>query len=144
MPEIPLEPLAVHVTDPFRVTYADTDRMNHAYHANYLVWFEVGRVELLRSLGQNYKAWEDQRGVFLPVRRCSVEYLQPALYDDLMVVETTLAKITRATIHFSYRLLRSAGEALLATGETHHILISAEGKILRVADQLLPQFFAAR
>lgn len=141
MGEIPAVPIALHVTAAFRVTYADTDRMNHAYHANYLVWFEVGRVELLRSLGQRYRDWEDKQGIFLPVRRCNVEYLQAALYDDLLVVETTITKISRATIHFAYRLLRSGENVVLAVAETHHVFMSDGGKILRVADKLLPQFF---
>jgi acyl-CoA thioester hydrolase len=140
MPDPPPS-LATGTTAPIRVTYADTDRMNHAYHANYLVWFEIGRTELLRQFGRNYKQWEDEERVFLPVRSAGVDYLQPALYDDLLVVETTITRITRATIHFAYRLVRSTDNTLLATGETHHVFMSEAGKILRAADRLLPQLF---
>jgi acyl-CoA thioester hydrolase len=140
----PAQPIAQGITPPIRVTYADTDRMNHAYHANYLVWFEIGRTELLRSLGQSYKNWEEDHKVYLPVRRCSVEYLQPALYDDVLRVETQITHLTRASIHFSYRLLLESDNALLATGSTEHVFMSESGRILRAADKLLPQFFPVR
>ncbi len=128
-------------TAPIRVTYADTDRMNHAYHGSYLVWFEIGRTELLRGFGQSYKSWEEDHHVFLPVRRCVVDYLVPALYDDEVVVETTIVRLTRASIEFDYRLLRVGDDALLATAQTHHVFMSSEGRILRAGDKLLPQFF---
>ena len=134
------EPLAIHTTAPFRVTYANTDRMGHAYYANYLTWFEMGRVELLRFLGQNYRDWEDQSDVFLPVKRCAVEYLRPAAFDDQIQVETVMTRLTRASVYFHYRVLR--GDDVLAIGSSEHPFVNKEGRIVRVADKLLPQFFS--
>lgn len=127
---------------PFRVNYSETDRMGHAYHAEYLVWFECARVELLRSVGQVYRDWEEKEGVYLPVRECAVRYRESALYDDLVVVDTRIARLTRASITFDYTLRRDGDAAILATGSTTHAFIDGDGRIARVADKLLPQFFS--
>ena len=134
--------VAVHKTAPFRVTYADTDQMGHVYYANYLRWFETGRVELLRSLGQSYKEWEKVENVYLPVKHCQVDYQRPAAFDDLLQIETSLVRLTRASANFSYRVLRQ--EEVLATGTTEHPFVNEEGRILRIADRLLPQFFSPK
>lgn len=115
--------------------------MGHAYHSNHLVWFEIGRTELLRSLGQSYKIWEEERGVYLPVRRVSAHYLLPVLHDDLVVVETEVLGLTRVSVTFTYKLQRPLDAALLATGETEHVFVNDAGRILRNADQLLPELF---
>lgn len=125
------------------MTYHDTDRMGHAYHANHLVWFEIGRTELLRGLGQSYRSWEEERGVYLPVRRATVEYLKPVLYDDLLIVETRVVELTRIGITFDYRLQREQDRTLLATGRTEHVFINREGRIIRNATSLLPELFAS-
>ncbi|MGB9691785.1 MAG: acyl-CoA thioesterase [Candidatus Sumerlaeaceae bacterium] len=121
-----------------RVTYRDTDRMGAVYYANYLVWFEIGRVELLRSLGQSYKDWEDVHGVFLPVAQCTVEYKRSARYDDLVRIETSITRLTEASITFSYEIVRLPDCELLATGATRHPFVDKNGRILRVASKLLP------
>jgi len=115
--------------------------MGHAYHSNYLVWFEIGRTELLRAQGQSYADWEDKHGVYLPVRRLSVNYLRQAFYDDLLVVETHVIAITRATITFRYVLRRESEAEPIADGETHHVFMDRAGRILRCANTLLPQLF---
>lgn len=120
-----------------RVTYRDTDRMGAAYYANYLVWFEIGRVELLRSLGQSYKDWEDVHGIFLPVAECHVEYKRSARYDDLLRIETTVTRLTEASITFHYEIYRDLDNKKLAIGYTRHPFVDKNGRIVRVASKLL-------
>jgi acyl-CoA thioester hydrolase len=127
-----------------RVTYHDTDQMGHVYYANYLVWFEIGRNELLRSMGQTYREWEKVHGVFLPVSSCWVDYKRPARYDDLVRVETSVSEITKASITFHYKVLLDDTNELLATGGTRHAFVNGEGKVARVADKMLPQLFDKR
>lgn len=134
----------VHETAPIRVTYRDTDRMGHVYYANYLLWFEIGRTELLRGCGDSYREWEDKHGVFLPVSSCGVQYHRSAMYDDLIVVRTHVTRITKASIDFRYDVLRIPDRTLLATGSTRHALISRDGRIVRLADRLLPDLWANR
>lgn len=115
--------------------------MGHVYYAQYLVWMEIGRTELLRSLGSSYREWEDDHGIFLPVRECSIRYRLPAEYDELIRVETRMVRITRASVEFEYDVIREQDNRLLATGGTAHAFVDAQGSICRVADRLLPQFF---
>jgi len=121
-----------------RVTYRDTDRMGYAYYANYLVWFEIGRTELLRSLGQSYKDWEDVHGVYLPVAECHVEYKRSAQYDDLLRIETVVTRLTEASISFQYFVYRIPDNVLIATGTSKHPFVNKKGKIVRVGHTLLP------
>lgn len=125
-----------------RVTYAQTDRMGYAYYANYLVWFEIGRTELLRSLGQSYREWEDVHGVYLPVAECHCEYRHSAQYDDLLRIETTITALSKASITFAYQVVREADGVVLARGMTRHPFVNREGRIVRIADMLLPQCFS--
>ena len=118
-----------------RVTYRDTDRMGHAYYSQYLVWFEIGRTELIRARGKTYRELEE-RGVFLPVRECHCRYHAPATYDDLLVVHTAVAELRPASVKFDYRIERVADGELIATGSTHHPFVSAERKILRVGKDI--------
>ncbi len=134
----PLLQLAGDAAPLVRVTYRDTDRMGAVYYANYLVWFEIGRVELLRSIGQSYKDWEDVHGVFLPVADCHVEYKRSARYDDLVRIETAVTRLTEASITFHYRILRMPEGELLAVGSTRHPFVAKDGRIVRVASKLLP------
>lgn len=126
---------------PVRVTYRDTDRMGYTYHSQYLVWFEMGRTELLRAQGTTYRQWEDDHGVYLPVRECSVRYVTPARYDDLVVVTTQIVRLTRASIAFDYTAVRQEDGSVLATGQTVHAFVDDTGRVLRVADRLLPHLF---
>lgn len=107
-------------TTTLRVRYAETDQMGVAYHGNYFAWFEVGRVEMLRSLGFSYAALEAE-GCGLPVVEASCRYRQPARYDDLLTIETTLRALRGSIVLFAYRILR--GGDLLAEAETKHVAV---------------------
>jgi acyl-CoA thioester hydrolase len=105
-----------------RVRYAETDKMGYAYYGNYAQYYEVGRVEALRQLGTSYKEMEDS-GVMLPVYTCNLKYLKPALYDDLLVVKTTIKEIPTAKISFDYEIYNQKGE-LLNVGSTVLVFIN--------------------
>jgi acyl-CoA thioester hydrolase len=114
------------VITPVRVRYAETDQMGIVYYANYLVWFEIGRVELLRSLGLAYSQMEIEHRLILPVVEASCRYRAPARYDDEILIETRPALLRGSVIKFAYRILRAAPEGeerkLLAEGETVHVV----------------------
>jgi len=116
-------PASVH---QIRVRYAETDQMGIVYYANYLVWFELGRVELLRSLGLAYSQLEKEHECILPVIKASCRYRAPARYDDEILIETRPALLRGSVLKFLYRILRKPqdGEepALLAEGETVHVV----------------------
>jgi acyl-CoA thioester hydrolase len=114
------------VTAEVRVRYAETDQMGIVYYANYLVWFEIGRVELLRSLGLAYSQLEIDHQCILPVVEASCRYRSPARYDDQILIETRPALLRGPVLKFAYRILRKAPEGqeptLLAEGETVHVV----------------------
>ncbi|MBO3117339.1 acyl-CoA thioesterase [Winogradskyella sp. DF17] len=99
-----------------RVRYGETDQMGVVYHANYAVYFEVGRTEWLREFGLSYSEMEAE-GIMLPVISLSINYKNSARYDDRLKVKTTLKKMPTASIEFNYELSKINGE-LLATGNT--------------------------
>lgn len=117
-------------TTTLRVRYAETDQMGVAYYANYFVWCEIGRVELLRQLGFEYKQMEIEHGCMLPVVEASCRYKSPARYDDEVMVETRVAGLRSTVIKFAYRLLcrREGAEVLLAEAETVHVVVDREMK----------------
>ncbi|WP_027419360.1 acyl-CoA thioesterase [Crocinitomix catalasitica] len=94
-----------------RVRYAETDQMGYVYYGNYATFFEVGRVETLRSIGFSYKSLEDQ-GIMLPVSNYTVKYLKPIFYDELITVKTTINKIPSVKIEFDYEIYNSKKELL--------------------------------
>ena len=109
-----------------RVRYAETDQMGVVYYANYFVWFEVGRVELMRALGFDYKRLEDEEHCYLPVVEADCRYRAPARYDDLLTLETRILNLRTSVIRFGYRLLRQSTDGaslLLAEGETVHVVV---------------------
>jgi acyl-CoA thioester hydrolase len=118
-----------------RVRYAETDRMGLLHHANYLVYFEQGRTELLRSLGLSYRDMEDQ-GFLLVLTKVQVRYRSPARYDDLLTLRTTVMRTTLVKIEHRYELLRDG--LLLAEGETTLGCVDRQGKV-----QPLPATLAA-
>ncbi len=120
-----------------RVTYRDTDQMGHVYYANYLVYFEIGRTELLRQMGSTYRECEEG-GVFLPVREATCRYHAAARYDDLVEIHTRVARWTRAALDFEYECRRLADGELLATGTTCHVFTDASGRVSRVGDRIVP------
>jgi acyl-CoA thioester hydrolase len=114
------------VTTQVRVRYAETDQMSIVYYANYLVWFELGRMELLRSVGLAYSQLEKEHECILPVVSASCRYRSPARYDDEILIETRLAMLRSSVIKFAYSILRRGREGsentLLAEGETVHVV----------------------
>jgi len=107
-----------------RVRYAETDKMGVAYHSNFVIWFEVGRVELLRQLGFQYSEMESEDNCHIPVVDLRVRYKAPAQYDDEIVVRTQIKNVRSSLLHFSYEVFREADRTLLATGETMHIIVN--------------------
>jgi acyl-CoA thioester hydrolase len=111
-----------------RVRYAETDQAGVVYHSNFLIWFEVGRVELCRDYGFNYREMELEDDSFLPVVEARVKYHSPARYDDEIVVRTRVTQLRSRTIKFAYEVLRAGDGRLLAEGETHHVVMNREGR----------------
>src|SRR4029077_16151788 len=105
-----------------RVRYAETDRMGYVYYGHYATYFEVARVEMLRSLGFNYKKLEEE-GVILPVLTFSIKYIRPAYYDDLLTVVTTINDLPSTRIKFSYETYNEKSE-LLNTAETVLVFVN--------------------
>jgi acyl-CoA thioester hydrolase len=127
-----------------RVRYAETDQMGVVYHANYFVWFEMGRVECLRQLGFDYKQMEIADDCHLPVVEATCRYRAPARYDEQLMVETRITAMRSSVIKFAYRLLRAkpddpeAAPQLLAEAETMHVVV--DGTMQKRA---LPEKYAA-
>ena len=121
-----------------RVRYAETDQMGVVYHANYFVWFEVGRVELLRQLGFSYRDMEQSDGCFIAVVDARCRYKAPARYDDEIIVRTHLKNMRDSLLHFGYEVLRASDGVLLAEGETTHVVV--DGKFQKRA---LPEKYRA-
>jgi acyl-CoA thioester hydrolase len=113
-----------------RVRYAETDQMGVVYHANYLVWFEVGRVELIRQMGLDYKSMEREEGVGIAVVEASCRYKAPARYDDELIVRTRIAGVRGSVVKFAYEVVRAADEMVLCEGATTHVVV---GKDMRKA-----------
>ena len=118
-----------------RVRYADTDQMGVTYHANYLVWFEVGRTDWLRHHGWTYRDME-QEGIQLPVIEAFCRYLAPARYDDELEVHTRATLLTPVRVRFDYELRVSASGTLSATSHTVHAALGASGKPCRLPDRI--------
>jgi acyl-CoA thioester hydrolase len=123
-----------------RVRYAETDQMGVVYHANHFVWFEVGRVELLRQLGFSYRDMEREDGCFIAVAEDTCRYRAPARYDEEVLVRTRLKNVRESVIHFSYELVRASDNALLAVGETTHIVTNAEMKVVALPEKYFTAF----
>jgi len=108
-----------------RVRYKDTDQMGVAYYANYLVWFEVGRTEMMRSLELPYREFE-KSSIFLPVLKAFCEYKQPARYDDQLTIVTRLESLHNVRLVFNYEIRRE--DELLASGYTEHAFVNDSGR----------------
>lgn len=128
-----MEPVAT-----VRVLFADTDAMGIVYYANYLRWFEVGRVELLRKRGMAYRELTS-RGIHLPVTWADVRYLSPARYDDLLEIRAEMRDLRRASVSFGYRISRTGGE-LLTEGSTTHAFTDEAGRVIRVPTEFRNRF----
>jgi acyl-CoA thioester hydrolase len=123
-----------------RVRYAETDQMGVVYHANHFIWFEVGRVELLRQLGFSYRDMEEHDGCFIAVVDARCRYKAPAHYDDEVIVRTHLKNVRESLVHFGYELLRASDGGLLAEGETTHVVTDANMKKRTIPDKYMKAF----
>jgi len=111
-----------------RVRYAETDQMGVVYYANYLVWFEVGRAELMRQRGLDYKQMEIEEGCLMAVVEANARYKAPARYDEELIVETTVTGVRGPVVRFSYQVLRADDRTLLCEGETVHVVVGRDMK----------------
>jgi len=115
-----------------RVRYAETDQMGVVYHANYLVWMEVGRVEYWRASGLRYRDMELEDGVLLVVAEVNCRYLSPAVYDEEVIVRTSIAEATSRMIRFEYELIGVEDGRRMATGYTKHVFCGRDRKPARL------------
>ena len=111
-----------------RVRYAETDQMGVVYHANYLVWFEVGRVELMRALGVEYKTMEKEDDCQIVVADAHCRYHHSALYDEVLRIRTRIAESKNRIVKFSYEVIRDTDGKVLANGETTHVICGSNGR----------------
>jgi acyl-CoA thioester hydrolase len=126
-----------------RVRYAETDQMGVVYHSNHLIWFEVGRVELMRQMGFSYREMERDEGRFIAVAEATCRYRAPVYYDEEVIVRTRLKSVRESVIVFSYELVRFDNGALLADGETTHIVTDSNMKVAALPHKYLIAFRAA-
>ena len=126
-------------TTRVRVRYAETDQMGVVYYANYFVWFEVARCELLRTCGWTYREMEGT-GVLLPVIDAHCEYLRPARYDDEMEIRTEGLILSPVRMSFTYEVRVSGQEALVATGRTLHAAVDRNGRPCRLPERIAEVF----
>src|ERR1044071_2609924 len=115
-----------------RVRYAETDQMGVVYHANYLIWMEVGRVEYWRASGLRYRDMEREDGILLVVAEANCRYLAPAYYDDEVVIRTSLAAINARLVRFDYELVSVDDGRILAKGYTKHVFCGRDRKPARL------------
>ena len=118
-----------------RVRYAETDQMGVVYYANYLVWMEIGRVELVRSRGFNYQELEQTEGLYLSVIDATCRYVHPARYDQEIVIQTEVAKSSSRIIEFAYEIRSADPDRLLAEGTTRHIWLTRNWRPARLPER---------
>ncbi len=125
----------IAATSRVRVRYAETDQMGVVYYANYFVWFEVGRTDLLRTLGGTYKDLEAD-GIFLPVIDASCHYAQASRYDDELEIRTEGQLLSPVRLQFDYAVVRLADHVTTATGRTVHAALNGRGKPCRLPERV--------
>lgn len=121
-----------------RVRYAETDQMGVVYYANYLVWMEVGRVELCKACGFNYRDMEREDGVLMAVVEANCRYASPARFDDEVVIRTWIEEANPRIVTFAYEMCAAEDGRKLASGYTRHVLVDREFRRTR----LPPRYFA--
>jgi acyl-CoA thioester hydrolase len=122
-----------HFDHEHRVTYAETDQMGFVYYANYLIYFEIGRTEYIRSSGMSYKQLEDI-GYMLPVLEVSCKYHKPAKYDDILTIRTAISEFKGIRLGFSYEILRDGIK--LVEGTTSHAFVDTEGRPRKLSPEI--------
>jgi acyl-CoA thioester hydrolase len=111
-----------------RVRYAETDQMGVVYYGNYFTWFEIGRVELCRQIGFEYKKMETEDDSFLVVAEANCRYKRPARFDDLLTIRTRVTAAQRRTVRFAYEIIHQGKGETIATGETIHVICNRAGQ----------------
>ena len=111
-----------------RVRYAETDQMGVVYHSNHFIWFEVGRVDLMRQFGFLYKQMEQEDQLYIPLVDARCRYKAPARYDEELIVRTHVRNFREKLIVFAYELVRVSDNMLLAEGETTHVITGPDLK----------------
>jgi acyl-CoA thioester hydrolase len=111
-----------------RVRYAETDQMGVVYYGDYYTWFEVGRVELCRQLGFEYKQMETEDDSFLVVAESQCRYRRPARFDDLLTIRTRVTAAQRRTVRFGYEIIHQGTGETIATGATVHVICDRSGQ----------------
>lgn len=122
-----------------RVRYAETDQMGIVHHANYLIWFEVGRSDLCRAKGFSYKEMEEEAGALLVVAETYCRYKSPAHYEDVLIIRTKVGEIRSRSLRFFYEIFRPSDETLIAEGETLHLVTDKDKKV-----RVLPEIYRHR
>ena len=117
-----------------RVRYAETDRMGVVYHANYLVWFEIGRTEFCRSRGFAYKDMEENDRAYLVVAESYCRYKAPARYDDELIIRTHITELRRRSVRFGYEILRLSDGVVIAEGETGHVVTDPNNRVISMPE----------
>lgn len=125
--------LAREVRTTLRVRYAETDAQRVAYHANYIVWFEVARGDYLRAIGFDYNRMEDE-GAFVVVAEAHARYMAPVRYDDQVTIVARIAELRSRSFRFEYRVYR--GEKQVAEGWTAHVVVNGEGRPVPIPDDI--------
>ena len=123
---------------PIRVRYCEVDRQNAVHHSRYAVYFEMGRTELLRANGYDYKSLEDA-GTLLVVARLEIRYKAPAHYDDQLVLTTRRGKADRARLEHLYELIRPADGRIIAQGKSILVHVDGAGKLQPLPEFLFPE-----
>jgi acyl-CoA thioester hydrolase len=127
-----------------RVRYAETDQMGIVYHANYLVWMEVGRVELCRSMGIRYRDMEETDQIMLTVAEASCRYLQPARFDEEVIVRTCITQATSRLLRFGYEMISADSGRTLGTGSTTHVFCNSSMKPCKLPSKYWEAFGIGR
>ena len=125
-----------------RVRYAETDKMGVVYHANFFVWMEIGRVELMRNLGFEYKQMELEDDCHLPVVDARCRYKSPVYYDEEVIVRTEVRHLRQSLIRFGYEIMRQGDGTLVAEAETTHIVVNARMEKRQLPDRYRAAFVA--
>ena len=126
-----------HETE-IRVRYAETDKMGIVHHSNYLIWFEAGRSDLCRARGFSYKEMEERDDALMVVAESYVRYKSPAFYEDILHIRTRVAEVRSRSIRFIYEVFRPTDNAVIAEGETLHVVTDKTKKV-----KLIPESYKA-
>jgi acyl-CoA thioester hydrolase len=127
-----------------RVRYAETDQMGIVYYANYFTWFEIGRVELCRQLGFEYKKMELEDDSYIVVADARCRYKRPARFDDLLVIRTRILDSQRRTVRFGYEIFHQSSGDVVAIGETLHVICNHDGRPKSLPEKYRKYFSAMK